>query len=85
VKIHSGPDPILEFPRASDSGDGKMRDELLNGEVFLLFEGEDQVLNEMWRKQYTTIRPHSALDYRPPAPAAMLIEQPSQFEQLQLP
>ena len=46
-------------------------DELLNGEIFYTLR-EAQVLIEKWRKHYNTIRPHSALGYRPPAPEAML-------------
>jgi len=50
-----------------ESFNGKMRDELLNGEIFdtLL---EAQVLIEQWRREYNQVRPHSALGYRPPAP-----------------
>ena len=42
-------------------------DELLNGEIFYSLK-EAQVVIEQWRKHYNTIRPHSALNYRPPAP-----------------
>ena len=45
----------------------QFRDELLNGELFYTLH-EAQVLVERWRRQYNTQRPHSALDYRPPAP-----------------
>jgi putative transposase len=50
-----------------ESFNGKMRDELLNREIFdtLL---EAQILIERWRQEYNQIRPHSALGYRPPAP-----------------
>jgi transposase InsO family protein len=50
-----------------ESFNGKLRDELLNGEIFdtLL---EAQVLIERWRWEYNTLRPHSSLGYRPPAP-----------------
>ena len=50
-----------------ESFNGKLRDELLNGEIFdtLL---EAQVLIERWRREYNTWRPHSGLGYRPPAP-----------------
>ena len=53
-----------------ESFNGKLRDELLNIEIFdtLL---EVQVLVEQWRKHYNTVRPHSALNYRPPAPEAV--------------
>ena len=48
---------------------GKLRDELLNGEIFdtLL---EARVLTERWRKEYNRYRPHSSLGYKPPAPEA---------------
>ncbi len=50
-----------------ESFNGKMRDELLNRELFdtLL---EAQVLTERWRQEYNELRPHSALGYRAPAP-----------------
>ncbi len=53
-----------------ESFNGKLRDELLNVEVFdtLL---EAKVLIERWRWEYNTIRPHSSLGYRPPAPEAV--------------
>ena len=53
-----------------ESFNGKLRDELLNGEIFdtLL---EAKVLIERWRVHYNTVRPHSALGYRPPAPEAI--------------
>jgi putative transposase len=48
---------------------GKLRDELLNGEIFdtLL---EVRVVIENWRKNYNQFRPHSSLGYKPPAPEA---------------
>lgn len=50
-----------------ESFNGKLRDELLNVEVFDS-PREAQILIEGWRRHYNTIRPHSALGYRPPAP-----------------
>ena len=50
-----------------ESFDGKLRDELLNGEIFYSLK-EAQIVIEQWRKHYNTVRPHSALNYRPPAP-----------------
>jgi putative transposase len=47
------------------------RDELLNGEVFCTLR-EAQILVERWRHHDNTVRPHSALGYRPPAPESML-------------
>ena len=51
----------------NESFNGKLRDELLNGEIFTTLL-EAQVLIERWRKEYNEFRPHSALGYRPPAP-----------------
>ena len=55
-----------------ESFNGKLRDELLRGEIFdtLL---EARVLVERWRKHYNHVRPHSSLGYRPPAPEAKLL------------
>ena len=50
-----------------ESFNGKLRDELLNGELFYTLH-EAQVLVERWRQRYNGHRPHSALGYRPPAP-----------------
>jgi putative transposase len=52
-----------------ESFNGKMRDECLNGEIFYTLK-EAQIVIEKWRVEYNTRRPHSALGYRPPAPAA---------------
>lgn len=49
------------------SFNGKLRDELLNGEIFYSLKGAKIVI-EQWRRQYNTVRPHSSLGYRPPAP-----------------
>ena len=54
-----------------ESFNGRMRDELLNGEVFYSLR-EAQILIEEWRKHYNTKRPHSALGYKPPAPEAII-------------
>ena len=51
-----------------ESFNGKLRDECLNGEIFYSLK-EAQVVIGMWRTFYNTIRPHSSLGYRPPAPA----------------
>ena len=65
-----------------ESFNGRMRDELLNREIFYSLK-EAKVLIEMWRKHYNTIRPHSALGYRPPVPAATFIK-PVHFSQVRL-
>ena len=55
----------------NESFNGKLRDELLNGEIFYSLR-QAQVLIERWRHHYNTVRPHSALGYRPPAPQAIV-------------
>jgi putative transposase len=54
-----------------ESFNSKLRDELLNGEVFYSLR-EAEVLIEAWRRHYNTARPHSSLGYRPPAPEAIV-------------
>ncbi len=56
------------------SFNARMRDELLNGEVFYTLR-EAQALIERWRKHYNTKRPHNALGYRPPAPETIVTMQ----------
>jgi putative transposase len=60
----------------NESFNGKLRDELLNGEIFYNIK-EAKVLIENWRQEYNTVRQHSSLGYRPPAPEAA---QPLIFE-----
>jgi len=50
---------------------GKFRDEPLNREIFYTLK-EVQILIEMWRRAYNTIRPHSSLGYRPPTPETVM-------------
>ncbi len=52
-----------------ESFNGKMRDELLNREIFTTLT-EAKVLIGQWRKEYNQVRPHSSLGYRPPTPEA---------------
>ena len=56
-----------------ESFNGKLRDELLDREIFdtLL---EVRILLERWRREYNCYRPHSSLGYRPPAPEAFMAE-----------
>ena len=54
-----------------ESFNGKLRDELLDREIFYTLP-EAKALIERWRQEYNTIRPHSSLGYRPPAPEAVL-------------
>lgn len=53
-----------------ESFNGKLRDELLNREIFYTLQ-EAKILIERWRKEYNHVRPHSSLGYRPPAPQAI--------------
>ena len=53
-----------------ESCNGKMRDQLLNGELFSTLK-EAQVIIEQWRTHYNTVRPHSSLGGQPPAPEAI--------------
>jgi transposase InsO family protein len=55
----------------NESFNGKLRDELLNRELLFTLK-EAQVVIENWRREYNTIRPHSSLNDRPPAPEAIL-------------
>ena len=55
-----------------ESFNGKLRDELLNREVFYNL-AEARVVIEQWRKEYNQIRPHSSLGYQPPAPEARIL------------
>ncbi|SFQ18681.1 Integrase core domain-containing protein [Tranquillimonas alkanivorans] len=54
-----------------ESFNARFRNELLDGEIFYSLR-EAQILIEQWRRHYNTIRPHSALGYRPPAPEAIV-------------
>jgi putative transposase len=54
----------------NESSDGKLKDELVNREIYYSLK-EAQVLVEQWRREYNTIRPHSSPGYRPPAPQAV--------------
>ena len=51
----------------TETFNGKLRDELLNREIFNTLT-EANILIEQWRREYNQVRPHSSLGYRPPAP-----------------
>ena len=59
-----------------ESFNGKLRDELLNVELFNDLR-EAKILIERWRKHYNTIRPHTSLGYHPPAPDAIVPADPA--------
>ena len=75
-----------------ESFNGKLRDELLNGEIFETLL-EAKVLIERWRVEYNTIRPHSSLGYSPPTPetrqphkaTSATLQRPCAAEQLTTP
>jgi transposase InsO family protein len=50
-----------------ESFNARLRDELLDGEIFYSLK-EAQVIIESWRRHYNTLRPHGSLGYKPPAP-----------------
>jgi putative transposase len=50
-----------------ESFNSKLRDEVLNSELFYTLQ-KAKVVIEKWRQYYNTFRPHSSLGYRPPAP-----------------
>ena len=57
--------------RLHKSFSGKLRDELLDREIFYTMN-EVKVLTAQYRQIYNQIRPHSSLGYRPPAPETIL-------------
>ena len=80
-----GPKPLYIEPGSPwengycESFNSKLRDEFLNGEIFYSLK-EVQILTERWRVHYNTVRPHSSLGYRPPAPMAYSLAKPQQSE-----
>jgi putative transposase len=50
-----------------ESFNARLRDELLNGEIFYSLR-EAQIVIESWRRHYNAVRPHASLNYKPPAP-----------------
>lgn len=50
-----------------ESFNARLRDELLDGEIFYTLR-EAQVVIESWRRHFNTVRPHGSLGYKPPAP-----------------
>ena len=53
-----------------ESFNSKLRDELLNAEIFYTMK-EARIVIESWRRHYNTVRPHSSLNYKPPTPEAL--------------
>jgi putative transposase len=59
-----------------ESFNSKLRDELLDGEIFNTLE-EARVIIENWRRHYNEVRPHSSLGYKPPAPEVLISTRPA--------
>jgi transposase InsO family protein len=56
-----------EMFRAYVGHQGRLQDELLDGEIFYSLQ-EAKVVIESWRRHYNSVRPHVSLGYKPPAP-----------------
>ena len=54
-----------------ESFNARLRDELLDGEIFYTLR-EAEVVIESWRRHYNSVRPHASLGFRPPAPEVVL-------------
>ena len=54
-----------------ESFNARLRDELLNGEIFYTLT-EARIIIESWRRHYNSVRPHSSLGYKPPAPEVFI-------------
>ena len=67
MKVYLTPDDAEHMAEAATC----VRDELLDWEIFTTLE-EAKILIEQWRKEYNQIRPHSAKNYRPPAPETII-------------
>src|SRR5665811_2346126 len=59
-----------------ESFNSKLRDELLNGEIFYTLE-EARIVIESWRRHYNEVRPHSSHKYKPPAPEVLISTRPA--------
>ena len=59
-----------------ESFNGKLRDELLDRELFYTLLEVRRVLTERYRRAYSRVRPHSSLGYRPPGPEALMPADP---------
>ncbi len=54
-----------------ESFNGKLRDKLLDGEIFYTLR-EAKIMIEKWRRHYNEVKPHSSLGYKPPAPETII-------------
>ncbi|NOJ50450.1 transposase [Bradyrhizobium sp. WSM 1744] len=67
-----------------ESFDGKLRDELLNGEIFYKFK-KAHIPIENWRRHYNTVRPTRGWGYQPSAPEALVWPAAIPLAQIQSP
>jgi transposase InsO family protein len=58
-----------------ESFNARLRDELLDGEIFYSLK-EAKIVIESWRRHYNTLRPHGSLGYKPPAPEVFVPARP---------
>ena len=63
-RLHRARQPLDGY---IESFNARLRDELLDGEIFYTLR-EAQIVIESWGRYYNTIRPHASLGYKPPAP-----------------
>ena len=54
-----------------ESFNARLRDELLDGEIFYSL-AEAKIIVESWRRYFNTVRPHGSLGYKPPAPEVFI-------------
>ena len=54
-----------------ESFNARLRDELLDGEVFYTLR-EAQIVIESWRRHYNAVRPHASIGYQAPAPEVFI-------------
>lgn len=54
-----------------ESFNARLRDELLDGEIFYSL-AEAKIVVESWRRHFNTLRPHGSLGYKPPAPEVFI-------------
>ena len=71
LAMSSAVNPGAKLVSYCESFNARFRDELLNGEIFYSLR-EAQIIIERWRRHYNTVRTHSAIGYRPPAPESII-------------
>ena len=54
-----------------ESFNARLRDELLDGEIFYTL-AEAKIIVESWRRHFNTVRPHGSLGYKSPAPEVFI-------------